>query len=154
MNLCPHGCLYLVHPLCIVWWKHACPCMAVCLCPSYLISVSTPCLECVHAPVHEFMSTCLLMSGTLPMHSLMETWVPLYGSVFVSQSSHFCVHTLFRMCTCISTWIYVCLTPHVWSTPIDSLLETWVPLCFTASVSQSPSISSYTLFRMCTCKST
>ena len=63
----------------------------------------TPCLECVHASVHEFMSTWLLMCGPPPMHSLMETWVPLYGSVFVSQSSHFCCHTLFRMCTCIST---------------------------------------------------
>ena len=168
MNLCPPGCLCLVHPLCIVWWKPGCPCMAVCLCPSHLISVATPCLECVHASVHEFMSTLhamsgppprivtwkvgcpcvslnvcpshlifvptpclecvhasvhefmstwLLMSGPPPMHSLMETWVPLYGSVFVSQSSHFCCRTLFRMCTCISTWIYVYLTPHVWSTP-------------------------------------
>ena len=104
-------------PLCIVWWKPGCPCMAVCLCPSLLISVATPCLECVQASVHEFMSTWLLMSGPPPMHSLMETWVPLYGSVFVSQSSHFCCHTFFRMCTCISTWIYVYLTPHVWSTP-------------------------------------
>ena len=40
--------------------------MAVCLCPSHLISVVTPCLECVHASVHEFMSTWLLMSGPAP----------------------------------------------------------------------------------------
>ena len=92
------------------------PCMAVCFYPSHLISVGTPCFECVHAPVHEFMSTWLLMSGPHPMHSLMHTWVPLYDSVFVSQSSHFCCHTLFRMCTCISTWIYVYPTLHVWST--------------------------------------
>ena len=43
------------------------PCMAVCLCPSYLISVATPCLECVHASVHVFTdhgdSSCLLGSG-------------------------------------------------------------------------------------------
>ena len=169
MNLCPAGCLCVVHPLCIVWWKPGCPCMAVCLIPSHLISVATPCLECVHASVHEFMSTLhpmsggphmdsymeswvalcvtlhvcpsqsywgptpclecvhasvhefmsswLLMCGPPPMHSLMETWVSLYGSVFVCQSSHFCCHTLFRMCTCISTWIYVYLTPHVWWTP-------------------------------------
>ena len=117
MNLCLPGCLCLVHPLCIVWWKSWHPCIAVCLCPSYLISVATPCLECVHASVHEFMSTLLIMSGPLPMHSLMENWVPLYGIVFVSQSSYFCCHTLFRMCTCISTWIYVYLTPQVWSTP-------------------------------------
>ena len=168
MNLCPPGHLCLVHPLCIVWWKSGCPFMAVCLCPSHLISVATPCLECVHASVHEFMSTLhpmsgpplwivtwkvgcpcvslhvchihpgcgatpclecvhasvhefmstwLLMSGTPPMHILMEILAPLYGNVFVSQLSYFCCHTLFRMCTCISTWIYVYLTPHVWSTP-------------------------------------
>ena len=172
MNLCPPGYLCVVQPLGIVWWKPGWPCMAVCLCPSHLISVATPCLECVHASVfelmstlhplsgpapmdsymetwvpmcvtacvpqslyfcsytclecvqssvHEFMSTWLLMCGPPPMHSLMETWVFLYGSVFVSQSSHFCCHTLFRMCPCISTWIYVYLTPHVWSTPYELL---------------------------------
>ena len=103
--------------LCILWCQVGCPCMAVCLCPSHIISDPTHCLECVHASVHEFMSTWLPMSGASPMHSLMETWVPLYGSVFVSQVSHFCSHTLFRMCTCISTCIYVHLTPHISSTP-------------------------------------
>ena len=168
MNLCPPGCLCLVHALFIVWWKPGCPCMAVCSCPSHLISVATPFLECVHAPVHEFMSTLhpmsgpppmdsymevecpcvslhvcpshlifvpapclecvhasvnefmstwLLMSGPPPMHSLMETWVPLYESVFVSQSPCFCSYTLFRLCTYISTWIYVHLAAYVWSTP-------------------------------------
>ena len=167
MNLCLPYTPCLVHPLWIVNWKVGCPCVSFCLYPihpscgptpclecvhssvhefmctlhpmsgpppmdSYMerwvplcvtacVSqspfVPTPCLECVHASVHEFMSTWLLMSGPPPMHSLMETWVPLYGSVFVSQSSHFCCHTLFRMCTCISTWIYVYLTPHVSSTP-------------------------------------
>ena len=166
MNLCPPGCLCLVHHLCIVWWKPGCPCMAVCLClshlisvlhtlfgmftcistwiyvyltapclvhplwivtwkvgcpcvslhvcPSHLIFVATPCLECVHASVHEFMSTWLLMFGPPPMHSLMGTWVPLYGSVFVSQSSYFCSPTLFRLCMCIST-SYLCppYTPQV-----------------------------------------
>ena len=92
-------------------------CVSLCLWPILPGSGPTSCLECVHASVHEFMSTWLLMSGPPVMHSLMETWVPLYGSVFVSQSSHFCCHTLFRMCTCISTWIYVYLTLHVWSTP-------------------------------------
>ena len=94
-----------------------CSYMAVCLCPSHLISVPTPCLECVHASVHEFMSTWLSSSGPAPMHTLMSSWVPLYDSVFVSQSPHFCSHTLFRMCTCISTWIYVHLTVVIWSSP-------------------------------------
>ena len=91
--------------------------MSVCLCPSHLISVPTPCLECVHAPVHEFMSTLLPMYALPPMDNLMETWVPLYGSVFVFQSPYFCSHTLYRMCTFISTCIYVDPTPHVSSTP-------------------------------------
>ena len=69
----------------IVTWKVGCPCVSLHVCPSHLIFVATPCLECVHASVHEFMSTWLLMSGPPPMHSLMETWVPLYGSVFLSQ---------------------------------------------------------------------
>ena len=32
----------LVNSLCIVWWKPGCPCMAVCLCPSHLISLFPP----------------------------------------------------------------------------------------------------------------
>ena len=121
MNLCPPGCLCLVHSLCIVWWKPGCPCMAVCLCPSHLISVATPCLECVHASVHEFMSTLQPTSGPPPMDGYMESWVPLCVTACVSQSPYFCSYTLFRMCTCISTWIYVYVTPHVWSTPYGNL---------------------------------
>ena len=60
--------------------------MAVCLCPSHLISVATPCLECVHASVHEFMSTLHPMSGPPPMDSYMESWVPLCVTV-----CHVCV---------------------------------------------------------------
>ena len=113
----------VVHPLCIVWWKPGCPCMAVCLCPSHLISVATPCLECVHASVHEFMSTLHPMSGPPPMDSYMESWVPLCVTSSVSHSSWFWPHTLFRMCTCISTWIYVHLAalgggPHI-SSQVD-----------------------------------
>ena len=93
-----------------------CLCMPMCLCPSHLICVATPCLECVHALVHAFMSTWLSMSAPPCMHSLMETWVPLYASVFVSQSPNLCSYTLFRMCTCISTCIYVHLTAHICST--------------------------------------
>ena len=92
--LCPPGCLCLTQPLCIVWWKPGCPCMTVCLCPSHLISVATPCREFVHRSVHKFMSTCLLISGPTPMHSLMKMWVPTFGSVFVSQLPHFCCHNL------------------------------------------------------------
>ena len=117
-NLGHPYCPYLLHPVCIVWWKPGCLCMPVCLCPSHLICVATPCLECVHALVHAFMSTWLPMSAPVPMHSLMETLVSLYGCLFVSQLHHFCSHTLFRTCTCISTWIYVHLTVHVCSLPL------------------------------------
>ena len=117
MNLCPPGCLCLVHPLCIVWWKPGCPSMAVYLCPSHLISVATPCLECVHALVHEFISNLHPTSGPPPMDSYMESWVALCVTLSVSQSPWLWSHTLFRMCTCISTWIYVYLAAYVWSTP-------------------------------------
>ena len=104
-------------PLCIVWWKSWHPCMAVSLCPSYLISVATPCLECVHASVHEFMSTLHPMSGPPPMDSYMESWVNLCVTSCVSHSPWLWSHTLFRMCTCISTWIYVHMAAYVWYTP-------------------------------------
>ena len=154
MNLCLPYTPCLVHPLWIVTWKVGCTCVSLHVCPIHPGCGPTPCLECVHASVQEFMSTWLLMSDPLPMHSLKITWVPLYGSVFVSQSPHFCCHILFRMCTCISTWIYVYLTPHVWSTPMDSYMDSWVPLCVTLSVSHSPCLWYHTLFKMCTCIST
>ena len=94
-----------------------CSCMAVCLCPSHLISVATPCLECVHASVHEFMSTLHPMSGPPPIDSYMKSSVPLCVTACVSHSPWLWYHTLFRMCTCISTWIYVDLAAYVWSTP-------------------------------------
>ena len=140
--------------LCILWCQVGCPCIGVGLCPSHLISDPTPCLECVHVSVHKFMSTFLSMSGPHPLHSLMSSWVALYGSVFVSQSSYFCCHTLFRMCNAsghifMSTLLFMLAQP-----PMDSYIEGWVPLCFTVCVSQSPCLWSNTLFRMCTCIST
>ena len=93
-------------------WLH---CMAQCMFPSHLISVPIPCLECVHASVHVFMSTQLSMLAQPPMHCYMETWISLCGSVCVcvSQSPYHWSHTLIKMCTCISTCIHVHLTYHV-----------------------------------------
>ena len=88
----------------------------VCCC--HLTSGLTPWLECLYVSVHVFTSTWLPMSPQTPMHSYMETWVPLWGTVFVSQSLHFCPPTLVRICTCISTCIHVHLTPHVCFTPL------------------------------------
>ena len=91
------------------------------------------------------------------MHSFMEIWVPLYGSVFVALSPHFCSATLFRMCICISTCIYVHLTGHIWA-PTSYGIVWWKLGCPCLShcvcVSQSPWLWSHTLFRMCTCIST
>ena len=63
--------------------------MAVCLYPSHLISVPMPCLVCVHASGHIFMSTLLFMLAQPPMGSYMESWVHLCVTVFVCQSPHF-----------------------------------------------------------------
>ena len=104
----------MVHPLCIVCGNLGEP-VWQCVCvPGHLISVATPWLECVHASVHVFMST------WLPMHNLATTLCIVawkHGcpcmALYVSQVPHFCCQTLFRMCTCISTCIYVYLTPHI-----------------------------------------
>ena len=125
-----------------------------CECPSHPASGPTPCLECVHASVHVFMSTCLPMSTPHPMNSLMETWVTLCDIVYLSQSLCFWSHTLDRMCTCnsnqfMSTWLSLSAPP-----PMHTLMETWVPLYGSVFVSQSPHFCSHTLFRMCTCIST
>ena len=156
MNLCPAGILCLVHPLCIVWWKPGCPCMAVCLIPSHLISVDTPCLECVHASVHEFMSTWHPMCGPLPMHSLMESWVSLYVSECLCASHLIvCLPTPCLECVHASVHEFMStLHPMSGSPPMDSYMESWVALCVTLSMSHSPWSWSHTLFRMCTCIST
>ena len=74
-------------------------------------------IEYEHASVHVFMSIWLLVSPQIPMHSYTKSWEPLCGQLFVSQSPHFFSFTLFIMCTCISTCIYVQLTLNVCSTP-------------------------------------
>ena len=149
MNLCLPYTPCLVHPL---WMLHGN--LGAPVCHMCVPVKATPCLECVHASVHEFMSTLHPMSGPPPMDSYMESWVPLCVTACVSQSPYFCCYTLFRMCTCISTWIYVHLAAYVWSTPMHSLMETWVPLYGSVFVSQSSHFCCHTLFRMCTCIST
>ena len=79
-------------PLCIVWWKPGCPCMTVCLYPSHFISVPTPCLECVHATVHVFMSTQLPMLAQPPMDSYMEMGAPVWQCVCVPVTSFLLPH--------------------------------------------------------------
>ena len=202
MNLCPPYSPWLSRPLCIVWWKpvcdyvslfvcpshpacgplsclecvHAsvhefvsswlptsgpppmhslietgCPCIAMCLCPSHLISIPTPCLECVHASVHGIMCTWLPRSGPDPMHSLMETWMPLYRQCVCFPVTSFVPTPCFK---CVHTSVHEFmshLTVLIWSSPMHSLIETGCP-CIAVCLCPSHLISDPTpLFRMCTC---
>ena len=154
MNLCLPYTPCLVHPLWIVTWKVGCPCVSLHVCPSPLIFVATPCLECVHASVHKFMSTLNPKSSPSPMDSYMESWVHLCVTACVSHSPWLWSRTLFRMCTCISTWIYVHLAAYVWSTVYAKFDGNLGALYGSVFVSQSPHFCCHTLFRMCTCIST
>ena len=98
--------------------------MAVCLYPSHLISVPTHCLECVHASVHIFMSTLLLMLAQPPMDSYMESWVHLCVTVFVSQSPCLCSHTLLK---CVHASVHEFMStglPISGPPPMHSVMET------------------------------
>ena len=83
--------------------------MALCLCPSHLISVPIPCLECVHASAHVFMSTQLPMLAQPP-------WTVTWKHGFL------CV----ALCVCPS---HLTAPP-----PMYSYVEIWVPLCNTVCV--------------------
>ena len=130
-------------------------CTTVCLCPSHLISVWTPCLGCVHASVHVCMSTWLPMLAKHPMDSYMERWVPVCGNVCVCLSHPACCPIPWLKCVhgsvhvYRSTWLQKCAPP-----PMDSYIETWVLLYGTVYVLHSPHFCSNTLFRMCTFIST
>ena len=124
-----HTCSYVYHT-----WKHGFLYVELCVCCSQSTSDPTPWLEWVHASVYYLCQPDSQYHLKTPMQSYMEIWVSLYGSVFVSQSSHFCSQSLFRMCTCISTCIYVHLTQNITSNPMHSYMETWVPLCDTMCV--------------------
>ena len=91
--------------------------VTLCLCPSHLISVLIPCLECVHASVYVLMSTWVPNSSPSPLHSYMDTWVSVCCTVCMFQSPCLWSHIFIKMCTCINTNIYVHPTPHVSSTP-------------------------------------
>ena len=93
-------------------------CTSVCVCPSHPTSGHTPWFKCTCTCISTWIYVHLIGHiCSTPMHSLMEIWVTLYVSVFVSQSHYFYFPTLIWMCTCISTCIYVHMTPHVSSSP-------------------------------------
>ena len=86
------------HPV-IYFWSHTL--FKMCTCISTLIYVHT--WLCTSVPPH--------------LNSFMKTWVPLCDIVCLSQSAYFYSHTFVRMCTCISIWVYVHLTPQITSNP-------------------------------------
>ena len=137
----------LLHSICILTWKDG----FLCVCFIHLLSGCTPWLECVYALVHVYMSTLLPMSTQTSLHSYMETWVPLCGSVFVSHSPHLCSLNLSGMCTCISICINANLSsefyfiPYAWKHGCQ---------CVALCMLQSSHFFSHTLFTMCTCIST
>ena len=110
MCTCISACIY-VHPTAhvsstrygLVTWEPGCPYVALCVCHNHPLSSPTPWLECVHTSVHVFMSTSLPVLAKHPMDSYMVRWIPVCGSVSVSQSPYLWSHILIKICSCIST---------------------------------------------------
>ena len=102
-----------------------------------MCSVATPCLECVEALVHEFMSTLHPMSGPPPYDSYMESWVPLCVTFFVSHS------------------------PWLWSTPcleyvhtsVHEFMSTWLLMSGPAPMHSSMETSVAPCMAVCLCPS-
>ena len=117
MYICQPEFWILLHPICVGTWKDGCECV----CCNHPTSSATPFLECVYSSVHGFMSTWLPISAPHPLNCFMKTWVPQCGIVCLSQPAYFRSQTMFRMCTCISTSVYVHLTLHFSSTPFEYL---------------------------------
>ena len=116
-------------PICIVTWKHGYPCA----CPYYCLSDPILWLECEHVTVHMYISSQLPHVCSIPMNSYMENvWHN------VSESPLFWSHTLVRMCTCISTYMHVYLTPMSVALPLHSYIGTWVLMCDTVCVPVIP----------------
>ena len=90
MYLCQHECQILLHPLCIVTWKHGFLCVTQCVCSSQFTSAPIPCLECVNASVDVFMSTQLQMLAQPPMDNYMKTLVLMCVNVCVCSSHYAC----------------------------------------------------------------
>ena len=70
---------------------------------SHLIFVTTPCLECVHASVHEFMSTWLPYVWSTPMHSLIGILGAPCMAVCLCRSHLISVATPCLECVQVST---------------------------------------------------
>ena len=85
------------------------------------------------------------------LHSYMQKWVPLCGTVCTSQSCPFWSHILVRMCTYISTHMHVHLTPYVCLAILAQLHKKHGCPSMALCVSVSLLFWSHTLVRMQTC---
>ena len=121
--------------------------------------VASTCMECVHASVHVLMWTWVLNSAQSPMHSDMETWVSVCGTVYVAVISFLfphlvleCVHALVHVF--MPTWVlnYAALPMHnnmehgchsvadcvLQSSHFCTCISTWMYVHLTAHVGSSP----------------
>ena len=121
MYACPSDSPSLLHPLCIVACQHVCSCIAVQACPGHPSSGLTPWVEYVNA--------------SPPLHSCIQTWVPLYCCAGMSRSSLLWSCTLVIIYICISTCVHVHLIPHTYSTPFALLHAN---LCGSICVPETP----------------
>ena len=123
-------------------------CGTVCFC-SHPTSVPRPWSECVHASVHIFMPTWLLNSVPSPIHSDVETWVSVCGTVYVAVISFLFPHL--GQNVYMHQDIYLC-QPEFWILLHSLSIVTWKHRCHcvTLCVLQSSHFCSQTLVRMCT----
>ena len=146
----------------------------MCICISTSVHMClTPHVCCITvAQIHQYLYACAPGSPCLlhcPCKVTWKTWVPLFGTVCMSQPLLFWSHILV---TCISTCVHVHLTSHVCSSTFAQMHQylyicapdylclfhclcpvtwkTWLSLCGTVCVSQSCLFWSHTLDRMCT----
>ena len=110
--------------------------------PIHLISVPRPCIRmCTCISICNYVSVWLPMSLLHPiMHTYMERWVPLCGTVWCTSSHPTSGPTPWS--ECVHTSVYVpspCLTPHICFDSISIL--TWKDgfLCVALCVSSSQS---------------
>ena len=150
----------LLHSISILTWKDGFLCVALCV----FQSPDSPYLS-PWSHILDRMCTCISTwtSVYLTPYVCFTLFAYLHGKMGCSvwhcvclPVTYFWSHTLFKMCTCISTLIYV-LTWLCMSVPphLNSFMRTWVPLCDIVCLSQSAwDFWSHTFVRMCTCIST
>ena len=132
IGTCISACIY-VHPNAhvtltpngIVTWETGCLCVAMCVYSSHPASGHTPCLECVHASIHEFMPTWLSMSAP-PL--IIVWWKPGCPCVGLWFCLNHPTSTLTPWLECVhiymSTWFLLSAAPL-----FHSYIQTWSILC-------------------------